>query len=54
MTHPRRLDRIAVALMILPVAGIAYGCTHEWNGLVIGSVAVIMAGVALFVWNGKE
>ena len=53
MTHPRRLDRLAVALMLLPMFAIGYGCTHEWNGLVIGSVAVIMAGVALFVWNGR-
>ena len=54
MTHPRRLDRLAIALMLLPVFAIVCGCAHEWNGLVIGSVAVIMAGVALFVWNGKE
>ena len=52
MTHPR-LDRIALALMILPWIAVGYGVMCEWDGLIVGAVAVIMAGVALFVWNGR-
>ena len=49
-----RLDRIAVAMMLLPVFAAGYGCLHERDGLVTGAVIVIVAGAALFVWNGRE
>jgi len=54
MTHPHRLDRIALALMILPVAGIAYGSVHRLDALTFGAVCVLVVGVAVWVWNGRE
>ena len=54
MTHPRRLDRIAVALMILPVAAIAYGSVHRLDALTLLAVCAIVAGVVVWVWNGRE
>ena len=54
MTHPHRLDRIALALMILPVAGIAYGCVRRLDALTFGAVCVLVVGVAVWVWNGRE
>ena len=54
MIHPRRLDRIAVALMILPVAAIAYGSVHRLDALTLLAVCAIVAGVVVWVWNGRE
>ena len=53
MTHPRR-DRIAVALMILPVAGIAYGCVTQIDAVTFLATCAIVAGVVVWVWNGRE
>ena len=54
MTHSHRLDRIALALMILPVAGIVYGCLTRSDAVTLLAVGAIVAGVVVFVWNGKE
>jgi len=54
MTHPHRLDRIALALMILPVAGIVYGCVTQIDALTFGAVCVLVVGVVVWVWNGRE
>ena len=54
MTHSHRLDRIAVALMILPVAAIVYGCIRRLDALTFGAVCVLVVGVAVWVWNGRE
>jgi len=54
MTHPHRLDRIALALMILPVAGIVYGCVRRLDAVTFLATCAIVAGVVVWVWNGRE
>jgi len=54
MTHSHRLDRIAYALMALPVAGIVYGCIHRLDAVTFGAVCVLVVGVVVWVWNGRE
>ena len=53
MTHPR-LDRIALALMVLPIAAIVYGCIRRLDAVTFGAVCVLVVGVAAWVWNGRE
>ena len=53
MTHSHRLDCIALALMILPVAGIVYGCLTRSDTMTLLAVGAIVAGVVVWVWNGR-
>ena len=53
MTHPHRLDRIALALMILPVAGIVCGCVKHIDAVTFGAACVLVLGVVVWVWNGR-
>ena len=54
MTHPHRLDRIALALMILPIAAIVYGCVTQIDAVTFLATCAIVAGVVVWVWNGRE
>ena len=54
MTHSHRLDRIAYALMALPVAAITYGCVKHIDAVTFLAACAIVAGVVVWVWNGRE